>query len=129
MKPWGLFLDDVRFPREVTWVILPKDIEWITARNFQEFRNLLNDFGLPSHVSFDHDLCTDHYIGANTTEPTGLDCAYYLVEYCIANGKKLPKYTVHSMYPKGRDDIHLVMIRGIDKVDKILREREEKCLN
>jgi hypothetical protein len=38
-------------------------------------------------------------------EKTGMDCAKWLVDYCIDNKKELPDYVVHSMNPAGRENI------------------------
>jgi hypothetical protein len=41
----------------------------------------------------------------NIKEKTGLDCAKWLVDYCIDNQLDLPKYYVHSANPIGRQNI------------------------
>jgi len=38
-------------------------------------------------------------------EKTGLDCAKWLVDYCMDNNQKLPEYSVHSMNPAGGKNI------------------------
>ena len=38
-------------------------------------------------------------------ENTGLDCAKWLVEYCLDNNTKLPDYIVHSANPAGKENI------------------------
>jgi hypothetical protein len=38
-------------------------------------------------------------------EKTGLDCAKFLVEYCMSVGSLLPEYLVHSANPTGKQNI------------------------
>lgn len=47
---YKLYLDDERFPK------LSND--WIIVRDFEEFKNCINTKGIPSEMSFDHDLGT-----------------------------------------------------------------------
>lgn len=105
---YKLFLDDVRSPEDVRWVLLP-DGPWTIARNYNEFVKHIETLGLPAFVAFDHDLADEHYgsVIAKSTykEKTGFECAKWLVEYCMARNLKFPKYTVHSMNPVGRDNI------------------------
>lgn len=80
-------------------------------------------FGLPDAISFDHDLADSHYTpeyfwdnyeeskkyqewnSKNHTEKTGMDCAKWLVDYCMDNKKMLPEIFVHSANPVGADNI------------------------
>lgn len=129
---YNLFLDDERFPGDVTWVQLPSNmrINHKIVRNYEEFVYLIYHNGLPATVSFDHDLADEHYRhmltdttlnhyttfiaddegGLNVTfdygaEKTGFDCAKWLVQYCINNKLKFPEYQVHSMNPVGAERI------------------------
>jgi hypothetical protein len=73
-------------------------------------------------VCFDHDLADEHYaamLKENVDDPvkqietivdygvekTGLDCAKWLVDYCVEKKKKFPPYIVHSMNPAGKERI------------------------
>jgi len=38
-------------------------------------------------------------------EKTGLECAKFLVEYCVNENIKLPEYLVHSANPPGKKNI------------------------
>jgi hypothetical protein len=102
-------------PEDVTWVKLPS-AEWIIARNYADFVTIILSKGLPEFIAFDHDLSDEHYypitiLGINDIpyisykEKTGFDCAKWLVDFCIMNNKKLPKYVVHSMNPIGKENI------------------------
>lgn len=90
-----LFLDDERFPDQVTWTKLPRG-GWSIVRSYEEFVAHIDDERFPDFISFDHDL------GEGLS---GFDCAKWLVDYCLDNGKKFPQYQVHSMNPVGREKI------------------------
>ncbi len=107
---YNLFLDDERIPRDVTWVDIGLG-PWVIVRNYDEFCNYIDAFGIPDKVSFDHDLADVHYQACFTgsgdygPEHTGLHCAKMLVDECHERGVPFPPYTVHSMNPVGRENI------------------------
>lgn len=110
---YSLFLDDVRDPKEVTWVILPKTT-WIVVRNYKSFESTVLTMGMPSFVTYDHDLNDVHYGHGlkgddipydSYKEKTGYDAAKWLVDYCMKKGVKHPPYMVHSMNPVGKSNI------------------------
>ena len=104
---YKLFLDDVRRPEDVKWIELPPG-PWGIVRNYADFVLAVENRGMPDHISFDHDLADEHYKnqgGVKFTEKTGYDCVKWLCEYCALFGYRLPKYTVHSLNPVGRDRI------------------------
>ena len=117
-----LFLDDVRNPDDVTWEMFPRDEMIFTVRNYDAFVRHVSLSGVPMFVCFDHDLADEHYsamLKENELDPvkqletivdygkekTGLDCAKWLVDYCVEKKKKFPKYIVHSMNPAGKERI------------------------
>lgn len=125
-----LFLDDIRQPEhafEYTREEIYLKIEWIVVRNYNEFVNHIETNGLPEYISFDHDLadipehlltdcekakeCHDKQVH---NEKTGYECAKWLVDYCIDNGLKCPKYYCHSMNPVGKDNI-VGLLRSFQK--------------
>ncbi len=116
-----LFLDDIRQPKDACylvqdWAKLYFDDEWDVVKTHKEFVRWVKRNGVPTHVSFDHDLADVHYdidfddwdvytaeqLGV---EETGLDSAKFLVDYCENNGFDLPLYQVHSANPIGRRNI------------------------
>lgn len=110
---YNLFLDDERFPKDVKWIELPL-VHWIIARDFEMFCKIIIRDGLPSNISFDHDLGDLAYkqAAANSfdyskqgREKTGYDCANWLINYCMNNNIKFPSYTVHSLNPIGKENI------------------------
>jgi hypothetical protein len=122
-----LFLDDERMPDQVTWAEFPRYDSIFIARSFDGFVRHVEFFGLPKFVCFDHDLADFHYavmLEENAQadsytyndgdliktfdygpEKTGYDCAKWLVEYCVNNQKKFPRYIVHSKNNVGKERI------------------------
>ena len=105
---YKLFLDDMRWPKDVKWIELPLG-PWAIVRDYDGFVRHIQRYGLPSFVTFDHDLADEHYLPEvkedTYTEETGYDCAKWLVEYCIEKGLTFPEYAVHSMNPIGKQNI------------------------
>jgi hypothetical protein len=115
-----LFLDDIRQVKDAcNYMPNPRvywEDGWDVVRNYTEFVNYIKRNPMPELISFDHDLADIHYeVDFNDwldftsdqlgVEETGLDCAKFLVEYCLDNGLKLPEYLVHSANPVGRSNI------------------------
>jgi hypothetical protein len=101
---YKLFLDDERYPPD-------NDAEWRIARNFDDACWYIREYGLPYHISFDHDLAFDHYILGKPHERTGLDVAKWFANHVIENGLKLKDFTfyVHSQNPVGAENIQAYM--------------------
>ena len=82
------------------WMVsscLGRDCKVVWVKDYDEFVSWIEENGLPDGINFDHDIA--HH------EKTGMDCAKWLVEYCMDNNKKLPKFKSHSANPVGRDNI------------------------
>ena len=108
---YNLFLDDIRKPEQVTWVKLPK-VKWTIVKNFKEFTHAIKTKGVPDCIAFDHDLAFEHYDLDNSSwgppshkEPTGYDCAMWLIKYIDKSGTSFPEYYIHSMNPIGAQNI------------------------
>jgi hypothetical protein len=94
---WNLFLDDERFP--------PEDgREWVIARNVPTALTVIISCGMPSYISFDHDL--------GEKELTGYDLAKILVDDALdfpdEPGHQFPadfSFYVHSQNPIGKANI------------------------
>jgi hypothetical protein len=124
-----LFLDDIRIPKDAIGLV-PSNLnqfyfenDWIVVRNFWEFCNYIQKFGLPNFISFDHDLADEHYNDLFSdknwssqdsdivlkydeySEKTGYECAKWLVDWCLENSKKIPEFVVHSANPVGKKNI------------------------
>jgi hypothetical protein len=100
-KNWKLFLDDERYPSSTDWVI---------ARNYHDAVWYVQNYGIPSHISFDHDL------GNTNTTFSGMDFAKWFCNYIMDNN--IPNtgftYTVHSMNPVGAKNIDCYMQQFIN---------------
>lgn len=131
-----LWLDDLRNPFIDLEGKVPKVkgiVEWVL--NYEQFVQWIEKFGLPDVISFDHDLADEHYTpeyfwndyeeskkfqewkGQTYQEKTGMDCAKWLIEYCLDNNKKLPKFFVHSANPVGADNIKKILENYIKLVE------------
>ena len=64
-----IFLDDVRNPYCVFKLtvnpLYENNEDWIIVRDYYQFISAINKFGLPTHISFDHDLSYDAYLPEN----------------------------------------------------------------
>lgn len=71
----GLFLDDERWPEDVTWLVYPASLEeWTIVRTHHDFeRELLREASRIVYdvISFDHDICC---VDERGSEVTGYDC-------------------------------------------------------
>lgn len=91
---WSLYLDDIRYP---------KDSSFVVARSVSEAIQMINDKGFPNYISFDHDL------GEN--EESGYDFAKWIINYDIDYNVIDPtfSYNVHSANPVGAKNINFVL--------------------
>jgi len=121
---YNLFLDDFRSPQMAFRLIYDKRYnlqDWIVVKNFQEFINIVKEYGVPTLVSFDHDLGDEHYDLHGSTDfltweeyyvfndrtMTGYDCAKWLCDYCLENNNKFPEYLIHSANTVGAKNIKI----------------------
>ena len=108
---WNLFLDDERTLEEVKWVSWQvqekyRNEEWKIARNHQGVIDLIEEFGYPQYVSFDHDL------GDFIPNGDGYQIAKYLCDLDMNTSYKMPEnfdFCVHSKNPVGKTNIESYM--------------------
>lgn len=106
---YKMFLDDLRdaekyYPNE----------EMVVCRTYKEAVYYVNEHGLPSFISFDHDLGDTE----NEDEETGYTFAKFLVEYMMDNQIGKPfEYHVHSANPIGAMNI----VAYLDNAFKFIR--------
>ena len=88
----GLFLDDERNPKDVTWLSYPLDVDWTVVRTYGEFEMaiLMSDFDI---ISFDHDIQDFDDRG---NERTGYTCFLKILGYVMEDCMKMPEVVVHS---------------------------------
>lgn len=137
---YNLFLDDVRevkdayiYPRRDNEkkIITGQQLEnisgiprgnWVIVRTYLEFVSVITDCGIPTVVSFDHDLHQEHMehyhkvtqqTGIieydNLKVKTGRDCALFLVNVCKTRGVSLPTCYIHSANKWGQEEIKKVL--------------------
>lgn len=93
-----LFIDDERFP---------VDGEYHIARSSHEAIEFVRAYGIPTTISFDHDL------GGEDTVRVFI---HWLMDYLIVNEYTLPEdfsFEIHSQNPVGRDWIRGTMLQLI----------------
>lgn len=130
-----LFLDDYRMPIDCATYMYRKNVdcriyhkEWSIVRSYWQFVKFIEENGLPDFISFDHDLADvvelkeelpieQWFDLANNKEYTGMDCAHWLVNYCLDNNKQLPNYIVHSSNPAGTENIE-GLLKSFSKFNK-----------
>lgn len=135
-----LWLDDIRDPFvNNIWIqkYAPEFLEngeIIWVKSFKEFELWINNNGLPDKISFDHDLADEHYAPENRyddyhdwakeqnfKEKTGMDCAQFVVDYCIDNKKLIPIWTTHSANPNGAENINKLLVNFLKHQNKFLK--------
>lgn len=105
-----LWIDDIRDPFLDKEGKVPKEaseIHWVLK--YHQFVDWITENGLPDIISFDHDLSDIHINKSTYKEKTGMDCAKWLVEYCMDKDLDLPQFYVHSANPVGADNINGVL--------------------
>ena len=116
----ALLLDDVRTVND-TYLKMGDAIymynEWDVVKSYDEFVAYIEKNGLPEIISFDHDLCNEHYINGAyfgykyfnyeaCGTKTGKDTAEWLVEnYDV----KDVIFRVHSHNPYGTMRINKIL--------------------
>lgn len=121
-----LWLDDYRDPFEGSWLVFSpiKDPEYTVywVKSYDEFVDWIKSNGLPTGICFDHDLGHDIQTQGRlkgmskraarklkTGLKTGMDCAKWLVNYCIDNKLQLPLYNIQSANPVGKENINSLL--------------------
>lgn len=92
---YKLFIDDERHPVTDDWKI---------ARSSQEAIDMLQIWGIPQEIAFDHDLGGDD---------TSMSYLRALVDYLEVTEQKFPKnfkYSIHSQNPVGYKNIEGLIV-------------------
>lgn len=106
-QTWNLFIDDERWPSDVNWASWYgiRD-EWTVARTWGETRTLIDTYGVPSFISFDHDL-GDEQVCLN-----GYEIAQQLVEKDMNGEWQIPPdfdFEAHSQNVCGDENIRSLL--------------------
>jgi len=122
---YNLFLDDEREVKHVKWIDLPP-YHWVVVKSYDQFVSTIKERGIPSAVSFDHDLAEEHYKEYHVAndqkmlsfgtiryhvfkEKTGYEAAKWLAEHCIETKTPIPEYYVHTLNNIGKLNIISVL--------------------
>jgi hypothetical protein len=76
---WTLFLDDVRFPSDVSYDY-GSYTNIVICRSMDDAVWAVKRYGLPTFISFDHDLADQHYI-IGDGEKTGYTFAKWFCDW------------------------------------------------
>lgn len=118
----NLFLDDERWPVNVTWVDFDyNSSDWLVVRTYDQFVEAIENNSPFEIISFDHDLdrsasleCVrsmthdEEYDYSRVKAKTGRDCAAFLKQKCNS-GYPHPKYLIHSLNSKGTKNIRDIL--------------------
>jgi hypothetical protein len=123
-----LWLDDTRdcFDLEANWLVfspfeLLEGDEVIWVKSYSEFRDYLENWGVPDGVCFDHDLHFKHYgilqedwknyyeKERDFEEFTGYEAALFLTAYCLDHQTPLPQWNCQSANIIGKENINSVL--------------------
>lgn len=128
---YNLFLDDTREPPQafcyddgVLLVLMTGITDWVIARDYRQFEFILEKRGMPTVISFDHDLHFEHvkYYMNHTVNTglieyerfkhkTGKHCAELVLLKLLMNPGPSPRCYVHSANDVGRKEIRKVLAR------------------
>lgn len=128
-----LWLDDCRDPLKDDWLNfspIGKNVDVTWVKTYQEFVDNIMIYGLPDAICFDHDLGSDvenlgYSIGLTKQQArglkqrtlTGYDCAVWLIDYCISNDLRLPRYNIQSANPVGKKNIQCLLDNYIKRCE------------
>ena len=113
-----LFLDDKRNPFERDWlkfspIEMPFEVIWV--KKYNEFISWIKENGVPDGICFDNDI--EDFSGVNGTELQGIDCAKWLVDYCLDNKVNIPRWNTQSSNPAAKDNINGLLMSFLKNVD------------
>ena len=99
----NIFLDDERYPEDVTWMQLP-NVEWCIVRTALDFKDLVLEYGIKNigYISFDHDI-NDWSGPEDRREVTGYDLLRWMCD--LVTTYEIPKCIFHTQNPIGRNNM------------------------
>ena len=103
---WYLFIDDdARTPNLESWRYPPNQLGWKIAVSTEEAQALVETFGVPSLIDFDHDLGPL----PDGTIDTSMRFLKWLSEEYPDAIKTIEDYKIHSQNPTGAKNIQSFM--------------------
>lgn len=115
LKEYRIFLDDERMVHDV----YKESYDFVTVRNLEEFKRVIFDRGVPTFISFDHDLGEDEH---GAVRPGGYDVAKWLVYEMELDISEMD-YKVHSWNIQTRDQISGLLDNWKKELDNRLRSQ------
>lgn len=117
---YNLFLDDKKNAKDVWSTTKTPEYavyNWVTIKDYDSFVDIIKEQGLPTRISFDHNLSDEHYGYEDSKDipydsfeiKTGYDCALWLIEYCIDYSYSLPVCKIHCNMDKGAKNIQKLL--------------------
>lgn len=89
---------------------------WTAIRNYQDFVAYISKNGIPSIISFDHDLGLN--VDSTETE-SGYDAVKYIVNFILEQEHPvLPNVLSHSQNPVGKANILYYWYNFIKSIDR-----------
>jgi len=76
---------------------------WSIVKSFNEMVEWVKENGVPDVVTFDHDLGD-----TSELEMKGVQCARWMIEFCMKNLVPVPEYNVHSSNGPGSKNIESI---------------------
>lgn len=98
-KPWKLFIDDERWPKDDGWVIIRSSFDAI-----QEIK----ERGMPEEIAFDHDLGIAVDENDNEYCDTTMRLVWWIIDSHLDGTLEIPSnftFSVHSQNPVGARNI------------------------
>ena len=101
-----LWLDDRINPLEIRmdWLAyspIGRNVNVIWVKNYIDFKNWVENNGLPDAICFDDDL--------GEKNQNGYDCAKWLVDYCQKKQLSIPSWASQSTNPEGKIHINRIL--------------------
>ena len=87
-----VLIDAKNLPAQITWAILPRNVQWFVCKSYPEFVAYIAEHGLPKHVAMDYSLSGPD----DKVKHTAIDVLKYLGTYCTQENKMLPELSCHS---------------------------------
>ena len=109
-----IFLDDERYPEDVTWINYPEYDKVVIVRDSVNFKKnfhlyMMKETNSLVEVSFDHDI-QDFFFDEETT---GYDLLKWMVDYCFEWGYDIPECYFHTQNNVGKRNMESYYINAV----------------
>ncbi len=121
LMEYRLFLDDERDVNDV----YENASDFVTVRNLDDFKDVIRERGLPTFISFDHDLGMD---GESNVLPSGYDAAKWLVHDMELDIRGMG-YKTHTWNIQTRDQIKGLLDNWKKELENRMREEVRSIIH